>query len=248
VFATTTEGALYDALTSGDAASGFLNRWVTFKGRPRGDTHEIDFDDEGSDDAPPADLVGWLQRAANYVPEGAGNLVGEHIASTAPDFFMSVHVADDGARAIIREIDAEQGKRLSGHDLRTRELWGRYLENVVKFSMIRAIADNYEKPVITAVHAAWARDIVRWGVEYLVHAMQTRVADTPQEREVNLLLNFIREQGGWVSASALGRGVRAINGQRRSAILADLTNVQGVLEMRRNENTKKPTMEYRYIG
>ena len=52
-----------------------------------------------------------------------------------------------------------------------------FFENMVKVAGIRAIADNHLEPVVNLNHAQWARDLVKWCVETMVHDVRRHVAD-----------------------------------------------------------------------
>jgi len=77
-------------------------------------------------------------------------------------------VADD-AQTIFHEVWKEQERK--------GPLWVRFFENMVKVAGIRAIADNHLEPVVNLSHAQWARDLVKWCVETMVHDVRRHVAD-----------------------------------------------------------------------
>lgn len=244
MWATTTPGSFYEALGSADTTSGLLNRFIVVEGDDSAESAALDFEGGIERREWSQGTVEWIQKASSFFPADAGDLAGQHIASLAPASFLFVGVSDPGAREILQSVQAEQQEHIKGDGDRTSALWARYLENTLKICMIVAIADNFEAPQITKAHAQWARDIVKSSLKNLAEKMRTHVADSANEREVNLVLNCLRNNGGWMSKSDLARSLRSMNGKRRGEILADLV-LQGEVESESDRATAPPTVRYR---
>ena len=208
----------------------------------------LNFSGARRDSTPPANLVDSLRAIAAVTHPDDGNISG--VVSTA-DGTIAHHLiavsVDDDAADVLNDVIAEMERRRTQLSDPLRSIWARFYESVAKVGMIRAIADAPEAPVLTSEHATWAAALVRWCVETAAYNVRTSVADSQAEREINLILNVLREAGDWVSATKLARSVRSIKADQRGKILADLVNVQRVVEMRKSNSTP-PAFEYRYIG
>lgn len=250
IYGTSTQEAYYAGCVSGDVKSGDMNRWLVVEGDQNVKAKTVNFGRRGGRSEPPQDLIDAWQRVANVSHPDDGNL--SNLAASSADGTIALNLidvgVDDGANAILNEVAQEQDERAQNKSDNLSALWARYAEYVSKIAMILAITDNPEAPVITSAHADWSRDFVRWCVKSMVDNVRARVADNQTEREMNKLLDVLRECGDWMSRTELSRRVRGVRKRERDALMSDLVDVQRVVEVSVDQDTTPPTIYYRYVG
>jgi hypothetical protein len=242
IYGTSTLDAYAGALSRSAIASGELNRYIVIEGRTP--TRQ-----KPQHHKPGERLVADWSTFATHMAEGQGNLQavgGKNVAAPVTTLVRWDDV-EDRIDAIGHKEDRlvaeHKGAGLAG-------VWTRYLEQVIKLAMIAAIARNPVVPIIEAGDLDFGEAIVDWSNRFLCRLAREKIADSQAEREVNTVLDVLRQAGGaWVSKSDLGQRIRSIKSKDRESILADLVNVQGVVEMSVEKGERgPPAIKYRYCG
>lgn len=217
MYATTTPETLTASLTSADAVSGLLNRFVlgeTQTPYPRRQK-PIDLD-------VPESLAESLRASYAAMPEDAGNL--HNVAVGARDGAPAkIHVhASDAARDLIDTAYDEQVfySRKGGA---IGSLGGRYRELIIKLSMIRAVGIDPHTPEISEADAKWAQEVVRGSLQRMVQLVSRHVADNETERFSKNLEEIIRSAGpDGITKSDLNQKSRKLSRRQREDIISDL--------------------------
>lgn len=243
IYGTSALSTYREALSRAAIASGELNRFLVLPAA--NDLPPLSRNVVGVTPSPK--LVADWQAFTAPTAAGQGNLQGLGLANTsAPKTIVvrwervldRVHDIGDRADDIVRS-HLKEG--LAG-------VWTRYREQVLKLAMISAIARNPVVPMMEDGDLDFAEAVVRSSCDYVVHLARDHIADSRVEREVNEVLDYLRRAGDWVSKSDLARAFRSMAAKERGAILDDLVNVQGAVEVRMDRSAGKPVTEYRFAG
>ncbi len=235
VYGTSTQAMFYEALNSGDVASGYLNRWLVFEGDADARL-TIDSFCSTTDTRPPPELVDWIKRAC---PATSVEPIDPSEMITTLKFSFT-------AERVLREVvEYQEERRTNGADA-ARAIWARFFESVVKIASIRAICDNLEDPVIEGHHAEWAKDLVEWCLSNTSYMTKSQMADTNREKWVKKIWGFIHESGGaGRDKQHVTRKFQNIDKRTRQEILDELLEI-GALEesVVKRANAKRPAHVY----
>lgn len=242
IYGTSTLDAYAGALSRTAIASGELNRYVVVEGR-------TGKRQKPQDHAPGARLVADWQAFATHMAEGQGNL--QAVGSKSAAAPVPVIVRWDDVEARVDAIGHKEDRLVADHKRDgLAGVWTRYLEQVIKLAMIAAIARNPIVPIIENGDLDFGEAIIEWSSQFVCRLAREHIADTQAEREVNTVLDVLRQAGGaWVSKSDLGQRLRGLKARDRDSIIADLVNVQGVVEISVEKGDRGPALtKYRYLG
>jgi hypothetical protein len=227
LYCTTTADTLYEALSSRDVVNGLLNRFIVLPSQcdypARQDPEDMD---------PPEHIVEALKYAVSVVPEGAGNLsrLSTHSGPEIDPALTTVRWTPEAKRFLCVELDSLQEQNLKSSSP-TRELWGRYCENVIKLTMIRAISDDPVRPVMNLEAAKWAGELVAWSIQNLSRQVENHVSDNELEAEAKRVADIISKTGeAGISQSELTRKTQWLDKRRRDSILGDLVEARIIRE------------------
>jgi len=227
IYGTSTLEKFYEALNSGDVASGALNRWLIFEGDDNARFGKLDFDTADTE-PPPENVVNWLTEAHAFKPEESGNTYGIELPNVATSSPISVGVSPD-ARPALQAVRDRQETHGTDKSDPLRDLWARFFENTIKVAGIRAIADSPREPTIELHHVEWARDLVAWCVENTAHMMRSRVGDNERERLVKAIWRFIYEGGtSGRDLQHVTKKFQRLPKRERQEILAELEDIGAV--------------------
>lgn len=178
----TTSEPLNKALTSGDAASGFANRFLLIE--TEGVEMRLKPDEEIFQTVP--ESISSLIKSLDDIDIGA--------SGNAQPLIMTFDVS---AKAIMEAFKHEADDVGVNGGL-AGAIWTRAYQNAVAVAAILALGDcssfaGSVGPTIKAIHAQYAVDLVRWSAESWVRRFGDEVADGPQEAERLKVLRIIRE-------------------------------------------------------
>jgi hypothetical protein len=129
----------------------------------------------------------------------------------------------------------------------------RYYEHVRRVTLVAAVADNPEAPLVRLAHARWAEELVRLSVARMVSALADSVADSEHEKKLNKVVAAVKAlvaarpkefKEGWVRRSDIKAKYRAVGGKELGPLLDDLVDT-GLLERRGREIGGRPAEMYR---
>jgi hypothetical protein len=132
----------------------------------------------------------------------------------------------------------------------------RYYEHVRRVTLVAAVADNPEEPVVKLAHVRWAEELVRWSVARMVSALADNVAENEHERAMNRVVAAVRAlvqaeprrfKDGWVNRRDILVKCRAIKSKDLTELLANLVEM-GRLEHVGRATAGRPADTYRISG
>lgn len=233
----TTHSTLYSALSSRDALSGLLARFVIADAgekRPKRTT------------PPVVDLEAVGQRIREHydVELAPGNLAAVQTAEIQPTL-LTVAMTDE-ARALYLAAD-DALDELDVEDT-IAPLHFRKIEHTIKLAMIYAVALDPAKPEIDVTAWTWAYRWANWSVSALSQIAREQISDSSYERDSKAIENFIRdaEEGGRTGRD-ITRKFRSISVPYRDALLQGLLS-GGLIGAQANGHlTDEPTKYARYV-
>jgi hypothetical protein len=238
---TTTPGAFWSALQSGNAADGSLARFLLFSTEESyPDAQEIE-----ASSAIPQDLIDALRTIAWPAGVERGNLSTLMQPGDIPPSHVETVPFSDEARAAMKALDEEITAKL-------RDLAGtpftsvlaRQWEHVARVAMIRAVSRNPITPGVVLEDVRWAEVVVQRSVDLLCDGIDRHVADNPEESRVKRTMEIIRAAGdAGISKSDLIRRTHFL-GRDRDAILKSLVE-SGEVVSTIKPGVTKPTTIYR---
>lgn len=225
LYGTTTPKTFYEALSSGDAASGFLNRTALFVAEEVPELHLV------ASAAPPDDLILAVRDAYQI---GSGRSVSRPLADaglSGPEVRVDprrVPMTPD-ADAYLSELGAHIDREIVRAKLPSAELWIRCYENAVRMALIRAIGQDPSNPQITLPDAEWATKIAVWSCRRLEYDCSTRIADNPFERGCKRILAVVTKAGvEGILRSDVARFTKQIETRKRNEMIDHLLEAEQV--------------------
>ena len=198
LYATTTGEKLDEALRSGDAASGFLNRFLFVE-------TDVPVPDPQKpmpvNDMPEA-ILNWIEEIKSLERPGEGNLSQTQFNAAST---IVVYKSDEAARLVDefeREVIERRRKR---NDEVEHSLWGRAVELVDKVALILAVGDDPHNLQVNLLHVEWSIEFVTWSIIQMSRRIREFVADTKTESEIKRLLRIIRDTASYINDSRYGR-------------------------------------------
>ncbi len=238
VYATTVPERFFQTLTSDDAIDGFLARWMVFESRdytlkpatPAGDVND-----------PPEDLLAelrrWKDAPSNYDPRG--NIDG--VLRISP---MVVSYESEAEQLIASYAEAMRRRAAEESENRTglSAIYARSAEHAIKLALAAHEGDTI------------GVEAMRWGIAvadhcgaYMAEAVKQNVAESDYERNMNRVLQVIRDaKGQWVENRALLLRTRNLKFRDRNEIIAGLVEM-GEIERDEVESKTKPSYRYRAV-
>jgi hypothetical protein len=198
LYATTTGEKLDEALRSGDAASGFLNRFLFAET----DTPVPDPQMPLSMIEVPQSILNWVDEVKALERPGEGNLSQTQFNAAS----TIVVTKSDEAASLVDEFEREViVRRRMRNDEVEHSLWGRAVELVDKVALILAVGDDPHTQQIQLSHVEWSIEFVTWSISQMSRRIREFVADTKTETEIKNLLRIIRNAGSYTNDSRYGR-------------------------------------------
>lgn len=226
LFGVTTPSVFWGSLTSSNVMDGSLARMVIFQS-------ENDYPDPQYDVARrdmPAQLVMAIQRIVEGAEGHKALPLGEGPAQ-APKPYV-VQYADDEAKMVARAMLDEQTNMLREHRGTSQtSIIARLAENAAKIALIRAIAANPARPMLTVADLHWGNKVARQSVDSLLRAIQESIADNAASESMKRLHAVITKAGfAGIDGSTLGRKVQEyLSGRAYEEALKHLVAIELVV-------------------
>lgn len=206
IYGSSTMSKYAESLDKSVIESGELNRYIIIK--PERDFPELVRPPKRT--WPSEDITGaWAALAP---------LLG---ANNPDDSAAPIEVRWDWQEDKIWELQKLQSKMV--RDPYIGALWARYAENIIKVSMIMAIARSQVRPVIEAEDVDCAEELVKKSVELMVTIANEQMFESEHEKQCAKMLAILRKMGGIkVSKTDVGQAMRSVDTRGRNAILESL--------------------------
>lgn len=243
IYGTSTMERYVESLSHGAISSGELNRFIVMKGR------EPERLDDPVQHDPDDRLVAEWAALKDHKPEGQGNLQGINTPGVAAP--KPTLVRWDGVLDRLRQMGHDEDRLAREHKRDgAAGVWTRYREQAIKVAMICAIARNPIVPIMEHGDLDFAEALVDWSCRFVTTLAREQIADNQVERETNKVLDVIRSSNEeWITRTMLTRRLGGMKAKDRDALLADLVNVQQVVEVSSEKGERGPaTIKYRYCG
>jgi hypothetical protein len=234
IYATTTPGQFYDALSSAQGAGGALARMMVVEigsDRPQAQ-RQINIE------PPPSTLINALEEMRAL--GDSGNLVDAtgRVDTTRP----RVVKMTDMVRNAWYDLDDTLTEKMT-NDI-SASIYNRVAENAAKLALVYAIAKDVHAPLIDEEAFTWARDIALWTANLIMEQMTMRVADTEAERTAKEIERAIIEGGAnGKTKSDLNRVLTKIRPYEQQAYLTSMVD-NGIVFMGRRATGGRPATVY----
>jgi len=245
--ATTTPDPLFDSFSSGDVASGNLNRLlILFAPAGRFPMRFTDMTD------PPQALIDWMKTCRMMLQGMAGLTPGNPITIR-----MNAKAEALFANLYEYQQDQEEAKREAG----THYLWGRCWEHASKLALVAACAKHRDaaefgklieqgQVVVDEESAQWAIDFVKYVLGNMEREVAARVADSEFGQITQTVQRFISkaaEKG--LTNRELGRICRKFAGLmpiQQDAVMEALKRMEAVslVQFKTSSGRGKPRMAW----
>jgi hypothetical protein len=230
IYGTSTPSEFYKSLSSGSAASGFLNRML-FIADEKKEKHRDRFPND-----PPWYLIESIKKFYESIHGDLdGALTGSHIP-----IITRVKCPDDIADSWEELDDSLQSGK---YDEIVKPIYTRVPASVMKLATIFSLS----RGAMSIQHEdyAMAREIVLWSTALIVDGMVHNVADNDTERKAKKLANIIRN-AGQISKSDIIHKTRWLQKWERDQILQDLLDA-GKIEPIQTDTATKTKMLINWI-
>lgn len=245
--ATTTPDPLFDSFSSGDVASGNLNRLlILFAPSGRFPMRFTDMTE------PPQALIDWMKTCRVMLQGMAGLTAGNPITINM----------DAKAEALFSDLyeyqqDQEEAKRSGG----THYLWGRCWEHASKLALIAACAKHKDatsfaklieqgQVVVDEKSALWAIEFTKYTLTTMENEVATRVADSEFGQITQTVQRFITKAGDkGATAREMSKGCRKYAGLmpvQQDAVMESLKRMEAVtlVQFKTSSGRGKPRMAW----
>jgi hypothetical protein len=153
----TTPGTFYEALTPSMMEDGFLSRFLIV---------------EYAGDRPPMNY-----HKEKDVPKGLAQAISG-LSATAISHNMKNHVehvvTSEEASRLLHSFDLECDRNINNNkDEAVRQMWNRAHLKACRVAAVLAVADNWQQPIVSKDHAAWALQMVRMDIRIMSVKIQS---------------------------------------------------------------------------
>ena len=240
IYGTSAPDVLFGSMAEGDFSDGSIPRFIPFMSltRPRFVAR--------NEVCVPDSLRNRLSSALLHLgakPHGAKRQDGTQDDVPEP---MLVDETDEAA-SIFEALESDKNGHLAQADNgdAVEYLWGKSVENARRVALTVAALRNPDKPVVEAIDAKYATELMRVVVGDFVQAVRDRVAGSKAERDKKKLLLIIRQSGNdGVTKSHLTRRTQSMRPIERDEALFDLCEAGEIEEHQETGSGAKCVTRY----
>jgi hypothetical protein len=187
VLGMTTPDTFYNAVGTGSLKDGFLNRFImVISDLGRQPSQDVDYVE------PPESVIQWAKACRI---RGGGDIAETQIDTLHDTRPQPIIVPFDAtATQLFKHLDILCIQRMDElEDQGLSEMYSRVREISMKVSLI--VAHSCGSETITAEHAQWAIDYVRYWADRAIESLAANVADNPFSALCNNVVNLIKAAG-----------------------------------------------------
>ncbi|MYM97903.1 DUF3987 domain-containing protein [Duganella vulcania] len=187
VLGMTTPDTFYNAVGTGSLKDGFLNRFImVISDLGRQPSQDVDYVE------PPESVIQWAKACRI---RGAGDIAETQIDTQHDTRPQPITVPFDAAATrLFKQLDIQCIERMDElEEQGLCEMYSRVREISMKVSLM--VAHSCGSDTITAEHAQWAIDYVRYWADRAIVVLGTKVADNPFASLCNDVASIVKEAG-----------------------------------------------------
>lgn len=235
VYGTSTQDLFYKHLSSEEALSGFLPRFLTFDTIPESNNISSLFNDKPKD----KDMTRLINLMSEFLNKDSS-------VGTFGKYFDNDCVVEYGEGIIEYISDFRLSLNIPYNDGVKAAIYSRVVENAIKLAMLHAISLDHKKPIIRKDNFDWGKDIAVYNAQHL-HSKANSLVDSNHGNYVNKVATIIKEFGSdGINHTKLVQKTRSINNKNRIEIIEQLIQSnEVVMEVKDNPGTR-PTKVYYY--
>ena len=194
-----TPDEFFGALSSKEAANGFLNRFLLLSTMAR--VVDVDEPVTSKFEIPPTILskLTALHAACDGGARNRVNISGSTIRSAGERGLFDesgkipIGWADNETRGAYRALVKQA---LARSDDAGGEFWARTAEMAIRLATIHAVSRAGLESQITMADFLWGEELATWSAETMAREAALRISDTPAQANAKLVLRYITEAGG----------------------------------------------------
>lgn len=228
LYGTTVPSRFYDALTSKEAADGFIPRFLVFTSKVRSPKENAN----PESNEVPLLLLEEVKQILEDKTTGFSEVGTKKIpfSQRARELFAEF-------KAFCRDEGDKEYYAHSGLDA----IWTRACEHAYKLSLLCKEGDE-----IDATVAKWSIEIVKQQIDEIMHELKGNLSSNAFEKTSKTILRFIENGDGWVSASSIARANQSMKSKERAECLTNLVE-GGVIESKSEKGKGRPTVYYKVV-
>lgn len=244
IYGTSTPEYFWESVSSSNASDGLLPRFLLFNVEGRKPKRVMPTRDPSD---VPMELVERCQ-AIVAAKRGNGNLraVGTDNGESIVVPFV-VNYSND-AKSGIADFEDFIELTEANADSRILPFLHRACEHAKKLSVLLAVADNLEKPIVSGHHMGWAIELAWHSTVVMIDETRDRIADNPREADVNRILSHIKKADKkGITPGMVADRCRSIDKRRREEVIADLV-LSGRITRRQTPTSGRPSDRLYFVG
>lgn len=236
VYGTSTHDAFYRSLSSVEAVSGAVARFlIVDAGYKRGRSHIF------SEKEPDETLIKRCIDLSSFY----------HTKNNLAD---TVSGHKEAHTVIMKDDVLEQWDKLDNdvtrlmHNDAAASIYARVAENTAKLALIYAVAKYHKKPVIDAEAFIWARDIAIWSANKLMEQLNRYLADNETERGHKKIINMVMDAGKQgLTKSRITMRTQWLKARERNQFLESMVE-DGIFKIKRRDSETNSASVYVHVS
>ena len=193
IFGTAIPEMFFQSLNKRLLANGLIARCLIFEAGERGKKNHAQFI------RVPDSIIRQVKTILNY-GQSRGNLCAEFPTPM-------VIQATEAATELLDKLDDKYDEIYSKYDklkaIVPTAFWARAFEKVCKLSILYAVSENVNDPVISAKGVKWASQLVEYQINKTLFLTNSYTFENPFDEKCQKALRYMREAGGMYTHSAL---------------------------------------------
>ena len=162
---------------------------------------------------------------------------------------MIIQATEDAAK-LLDKLDDKYDEIYSKYDklkaIIPTAFWARAFEKVCKLSILYAVSENVNDPVISVDAVKWASQFVEYQINKTLFLTNSYTFENPFDEKCQKALRYIREAGGTYTHSALLKRMHESREMFRQ-IIETLKDNGSITEDQADTGGKRPLVYYRLV-
>ena len=236
IFGTAIPEMFFQSLNKRLLANGLIARCLIFEAGERGKKNHAQFI------SVPPPIIRQVKTILNY-GQSRGNLCMEFPTP------MIIQATEDAAK-LLDKLDDKYDDIYSKYDklkaIIPTAFWARAFEKVCKLSILYAVSENVNDPVISVDAVKWASQFVEYQINKTLFLTNSYTFENPFDEKCQKALRYIREAGGTYTHSTLLKRMHESREVFRQ-IIETLKDNGSITEDQADTGGKRPLVYYRLV-